>query len=1138
MHLNFTGKVFSAFGTHSKLFLTMRLTVLLLTLGCLQLSAKSFSQSITLNARGIALDKAFKAIEKQSGYYFFYRYKDISKTKPVNLSLTNASLQEALQQCFKDEPLTYVIDDKNIIVNKKKTPDASTAQVPITISGIVIDDKNQPLPGVNVKVKGTNVGATTGVDGKYTLNAEDNAVLVFTFIGFQTKEEPVNKRTTINVVLSEDNKELKEVVVVGYGNQERKDVTGAVGSVKMGNIKEIKTASLDLKLAGQLAGVTVNQVTGTPGGGVSVNIRGAGSVGAGDDPLYVIDGFPISPGFDQYQNPLSTINPDDIENISVLKDAASTAIYGSRGSNGVILITTRRAKKGESSVTVNTSTGIQTILPKSKLKMMTAEQYAQWRIEALQDLDKVNGVSFSMDQVPEAFRNPKALGKGTDWYDAVTRNAPMQNYDVTVSNGTDKVRSLFSLGYFDQQGTVLNTGFRRYSVKANMDADLFKNVTAGLSIAPTYSQRKLQQTDGHFDQAVLSQAYLESPLTPVKQPDGSYTNVVGSEGNGNIAGTALNANPVSELVNTTNKYSQFRTLANTYVNWEIIKGLDVKSTFGIDYQNSNGDYFRPSFLGSFRIPNKDGTQVKAVGSFNSSNSFNWLSENSVTYKKTWGNHTLTVLGDYSIQQETSHYRLTYGTGFPDDVVRSVRAATIITADAGDEEWRLLSLIGRVNYAYKDKYLLSASIRRDGSSRFAPGHRWGTFPSVSGGWRISDESFFPKTNVIDQLKFTASYGHAGNNSVGNYDYIATVDETNYTFGGALAPGKSITDLGNAEVGWETTKQFDVGMDLSLFKGRLYLIAEYYNRFTERLLQYIPVPIASGYGYALSNVGNVRNRGFEFTVTTKNIVSKAFNWSTDFNISLNRNKVISLGPTPQIYDAPRNDNPTSITLVGLPLGQFYGYIFEGIFQSQAELDKYPHFEGENVGNIRYKDVNNDGVIDGKDQVPIGNPWPKFTFGFNNHFSYKQFDLNIISAGSVGGHVFDMYKQFTTNLDGIFNVEQSVINRWRSPEQPGVGILPATTSNTGLARDFYPSYWVESNSYLMVKNIDLGYNFKTKFSKNFRVYFSAQNAILITGYKGGSPEVGIEGQQGNRSLSPNVNFTGYPVSAIYTLGCNVTF
>ncbi|WP_184549545.1 TonB-dependent receptor [Mucilaginibacter sp. FT3.2] len=1104
----------------------MKLTVLLIMIGCLQLSAKSYSQTITLSTSNTTIDKVFTAIEKQSGYYFFYKYKEIKQAKPVTLSLKNATLEETLRECFKDEPFTYTIDNKTIIVNKKDESIANTAPADkITVTGQVLDNTKQPLPGVSITIKGTSVGAISDGDGRYSIVVDDNAVLVFRFVGFKAKEEPVNKRTVINISLDEDNQQMNEVVVVGYGNQERKNVTGAVGSVKMANIKEIKAASIDLKLAGQLAGVTVNQVTGTPGGGVSINIRGAGSIGAGDDPLYVIDGFPLSPGFDQYSNPLSTINPDDIESISVLKDAASTAIYGSRGSNGVILITTKRAKKGESSVTVNTSTGIQSILAQSKLKMMTAQQFAQWRTEAIQDANKANGTN---TPIPDAYKNPKALGLGTDWFNAVSRTAPLQNYDVTVANGTDKVRSLFSMGYFDQEGTVLNTGFKRYSLKANMDADVVKDVTVGLSIAPTYSLRNRQETDGHFDNATLSQAYLESPLTPVKQPDGSYTNVVGSPG------TFQNANPVSELVNTTNKYSQFRTLANVYADWQVIKGLDLKSTFGVDYQNSTGDYFRPSFLGGFNNPNRDGLQQKAVGSFNSSNSLNWLNENTVNYKKTWGSHTLTVLGGYTIQQETDHTRLTYGTGFADDAIRSVRAATIVTASATDEEWRLLSLIGRVNYAFKDKYLLSASIRRDGSSRFAPGHQWGTFPSVSAGWRISDESFFPKTDLIDQVKFTGSYGLAGNNNVGNYDYLATVDKTNYTFNGSLAPGSSLTSLGNKEVGWETTRQLDIGVDISLVKGRIYLIAEFYNRYTERLLQYIPIPIVSGYGDALSNVGNVRNRGWEFTLTTKNIVGHAFNWTSDFNISFNRNKVVSLGPTPFIKEAPLNDYPTSITQVGLPMGQFYGYVFQGIYQTQAEAAKH----GLNAGNIIYKDINNDGVIDGNDQTVVGNPWPKFTFGFNNHLSYKNFDMNIVTAGSVGGHVFDIYKQFTTNLDGVFNVETSVINRWRSASNPGAGQIPTTVSNTNLARDEFPSYWVESNSYLEVKDISIGYNIKTKFSKNFRVYISAQNAILITGYKGGNPEVGIDTGDGNRSLSPNVNYNAYPVSAVYSLGCNVTF
>jgi TonB-linked SusC/RagA family outer membrane protein len=439
MQLNFRGKVFYVPQTStSKLFLTMKLTVILIMIGCLQLSAKSYSQTITLSTSNTAIDKVFTAIEKQSGFYFFYKYNEIKHAKPVTISLKNATLEQALHECFKDEPFTYTIDNKTIIVNKKEEqlviPDK------ITVSGQVLDNTKQPLPGVSITIKGSNTGVISGIDGKYSIQVDDNAVLVFRFVGFKTREEPVNKRAVINVSLDEDNQQMSEVVVVGYGNQERKNVTGAVGTVKMANIKEIKAASLDLKLAGQLAGVTVNQVTGTPGGGVAVNIRGAGSVGAGDNPLYVVDGFPLSPGFDQYSNPLSTINPDDIENISVLKDAASTAIYGSRGANGVIMITTKRAKKGESSVTVNTSTGLQSVLPKSKLKMMTATEFAQWRTEAIQDANAVNGTN---NPIPNEYKNPQSLGKGTGWFDAVTRVAPMQNYDVTIADGTEKVRSWF-----------------------------------------------------------------------------------------------------------------------------------------------------------------------------------------------------------------------------------------------------------------------------------------------------------------------------------------------------------------------------------------------------------------------------------------------------------------------------------------------------------------------------------------------------------------------------------------------------------------------------------------------------------------------------------------------------------------------
>ena len=474
----------------------------------------------------------------------------------------------------------------------------------------------------------------------------------------------------------------------------------------------------------------------------------------------------------------------------------------------------------------------------------------------------------------------------------------------------------------------------------------------------------------------------------------------------------INNNPVSAVTNTINKQTDFRSLANIYVTWEVLEGLNIKAAIGADYINSNSDIFKPSYVGGFRFA----PPQLATGSTLSGYSVNWLNENTINYNHKWGNHNLTALVGFSVQNESSNYRSAFGTGFPDDVVHTLNAATNITARASNEKWKLLSLISRLNYAYQDKYLLSASIRRDGSSRFSPGNRWGTFPSISAGWRISNESYLTKTSTLDQLKFTASYGLAGNNNIGNYAYIPIVGKSNYVFGDVLAPGTAINELGNGKLGWETTKQFNLGMDLSLLKGRIYLFAEYYNRSTQNMLTDIGLPLSSGFNSTITNAGNVRNKGWEFTLITKNITKKDFNWSTDFNISFNRNKVLNLGNATRILDAPVFENATNITMVGKPLGMFFGYLFDGIYQNQQEIDNSPHFEGQVPGTVKLKDVNGDGVIDGSDQTIIGNPHPNFTFGLNNHLSYKKFDLNIVMSGSQGGHLFNLYKQFTTNLDGV--------------------------------------------------------------------------------------------------------------------------
>lgn len=1110
----------------SRSLLGVKFTIVLF-ICCLHLSAESYSQNISINVKNADIEQVFKIIEKQSGYHFFYKNSEINKALPVSIRLDNVPLEDALIKCFENEPLNYKIIDDNIIVSLKPINSSRSGSANNAISGIVKDERNQPIPGVSVRIKDQSGGAITDRDGKFSIVAKPEAKLLFSFIGYKTKEVAIYGRTYINIILQQDENDLTELVVVGYGHQERRNLTSAISTVKMDNINGIKKASVDLQLAGQMAGVTVNQVTGTPGGGVVVRVRGSASTGAGDDPLYVIDGFPISTGFDQNVNPLSTINPDDIESISVLKDAASTAIYGSRGANGVILINTKKAKVGQSLVSLNTFTGIQSNLKKSTLHMMDAAEFAQFRIESAEDLAIFNGQTFDPATIPKEYQNPASLGEGTNWYNEITRPALMQNYNLTIANGSTKMRSLFSIGYFDQRGTILNTGFKRYSLRANLDFNITKDLTIGFNISPTYNLRDKQETDGHFENGILTQALLNSPIPSVRLPDGSFNPRITS------TGMFINSNPVNAVTNTINKQTDFRALANVYANWIVLEGLSLKTSFGADYNHSNGDTFKPSYVGGFRMA----PPQLATGSTFSGNSMNWLNENTVNFNHKWGNHTLSFLGGFSVQNQVSNYRVAFGTGYSDDVIYTINGATSVTANADRGEWKLLSLISRINYDYQDKYLLTGSLRKDGSSRFAPGHQWGTFPSISAGWRISNESFFPKTKLIDQLKLTMSYGLAGNNNIGNYAYIPIVDKSNYVFGDALSPGSSLNALGNSNLGWETTRQFNAGMDLSIFGGRLYFVGEYYNRYTKDMLSEIDLPIASGFNSTFINVGNVRNRGWEFTLTTKNIQQKDFSWTSDFNISFNRNKVLSLGTATRILDAPVYENTTSITQVGSPLGMFYGYVFEGIYQNQGEIDKSPHFEGQVPGTVKYKDVNGDGIIDGADRTIIGNPYPDFTFGFNNRITYKMLDLNVVMAGSQGGHVFDLYKQFTTNLDGVFNVEKEVANRWRSEANPGSGTLPTTNANTNLARDLYPSHWVKSNSYIAFKDITLGYTFKTNFSQHLRIYISAQNALLLTSYRGGNPEVSMNSERGNHSLAPGINFTGYPVSAVYTMGINLT-
>ena len=1113
---------------------------------------------ISLQIENQSVRQILSSIEQVADVKFMYSKEAIQANRRSSLRVQNESVQKVLDRLLTPLSISYRVSGNRIILSQKVAdiqplaPNYSiNLTVDQTVTGTVTDETKAPLPGVSIVVKGSQKGTTTNANGTFSLAVpNDKAVLVFSYVGYEPQEVVVDNRTTINISLKVDNKSLSEVVVVGYGNQDRRDVTGAVATIKIQNLKDMPVTSVDQKMAGQVAGVQVSQVSGAPGSGPVIRIRGSGSLGAGDDPLYVIDGFPVTSYYSKFSNPLSTISPDDIEAISILKDASSTAIYGSRGSNGVILITTKKGKQGVANIEFSAYTGMQTMAERNRVTMLTAEQFAQNRIDGATQLAAIRGLPFSISNVAEVYRNPAALGKGTDWFKEMTRSAPISSYNLSISRGTENLRSAISIGYFNQQGTLLNNDFQRFNMRANVEANLSKAVTVGLNIAPSFSIRNLVDAEGHFDQGLITQAYLNSPLPPVYQADGSFTPNITSTGIFN------NANPVNMLVNTKRLANNFRSLANVFLAVEIIPNLTFRTTFNADLMFDTQDNFIPSTVGGFRNP----PPVPARGNNYAARTYNWLTENTLSYAKTIKNHRMTGLLGYSAQKEISNNFFVNGNGYADDVIQTINAALAIGVTAGtgnpastglgfgsannvgngngigSGKSSLLSYYGRVTYAFKDKYLVNVAVRTDGSSKFGAANRWGTFPSASVGWRVSEEGFFPKNGIVDDLKIRASYGLAGNNNIGNFTALQLLGLDNYVLGGRIVTGQALNSLGNLNLGWEQSKQTDIGLDASLFKGKLNVVVEYYERFTRSMLQNIDIPASSGFLTTFTNLGNVRNRGFEFSLNSRNLSRGKLRWETDFNISFNRNKVINLGNRARIVSG---ENGSNVTIVGQPMGMFFGYKKAGgFFTSVDDLAKLPRGAVQTIGSIRFQDINGDGKIDANDQTVVGNPYANFTWGMTNRITYGDFDFSVLVNGAQGGQIYDYYKRFAYNQDGVFNLHSDILGAYKDVNNQGSGNVQSTGS--ALAGDSFSrsssDAWIQNASYMVVRNATFGYNFKPKkYVKGLRLYFSGQNLLTVSGYEGGFPEVGFNG---SNSLAPGVNYGSYPIAAVYTVGLNCKF
>lgn len=1095
-----------------KVLIMFKFILILVLAFSTQVFSKGFGQQkMDISLKNVSLKKALKQIEKVSHYRFLYNDELLKPDYQNNtIELKNASVDEVLQSLLRKTALKYEVRNNELIIIS-----SAKAQLAIPVSGTVKDEKGLPLVGVSIMEKGSTNGTSTDGNGNFRINVNSKAsVLSIKFIGFKTQEITIGEQTILNISLQPESSTLNEVVVVAFGTQKRGDVTGAISTVNASEIKDLPVTQFSQKLQGKIAGVQINQTSGIPGQGMSVRIRGALSIGGGSQPLYVVDGFPIV-------GDISSINPDEIESFTVLKDASATALYGSRAANGVFLVQTKKAKDGQSNISLNAFYGLQSVPEKGRPDMMNAEEFAQYMNDIYTERVRVG----KAPSIPAEYQNPAQYrGGGTDWYDVLLQTAPIQNYSLSLTSGKDKLSTAATIGYISQEGVLINSDYKRYSLRLNSEYKFNDRLTIGLNVAPSYATNNTPKTDNNiFDGGIIQNAIATTPLAPYINPDGSLPLTATS--------TGLFPNPnwyrvAQEVKNNTRTG---RILSNVFGNIEIIKGLNFKSSVNIDYTNQQYNRFSPSTSGSlFAAP-----PTLTSATERNSVSYSWLTENTLNYARSFGDHNLDVLVGYTAQKFHNDYSNVDATGFPNDKVQSLNVATQFVPVYDTQEWSLASLVSRLNYNYKGRYLLSASFRRDGSSRFAPNVKYGNFPAVSGGWKVSDEDFMKNLPVVSNLMLRAGYGLNGNFNIGNYGFQVNTITTNYPYNGTLSPGYALGNIGNNSLTWEKSKQLDIGLDLGLFKNRIIFSYDYFNKITSDMLLNVDVPNGTGFQRVTTNAGKFKFTGHEFAISSQNLVG-ALKWSTNFNITFIKNKVVNVDPYVGLLPRGDANNPT-INQVGSPIGLFYGYKFLGVYKDQQDFNSSPKYANSIVGSVKMADVNGDGVVDIKDLTVIGDPNPDFTFGITNNLSYKNFDFSIVASGSYGNDIQNRTLEYIQNLDGVFNVTKDVARRWKSVQDPGDGIHPKADYYT-IERNTN-SRWVSDGSFLTIKNVTLGYTLPlkdNKYLKNLRLYTSVQQLYVFTKYDGANPEVNSYGGD-STGLVQGIDNTTYPVPRTFNFGVN---
>ncbi len=1101
-------------------------------------------KQISLVKEAISIKDALKELEKQTEYRFFYNSHQINTQAKIDVNLRLVTIDEALGAIFRNSGIDYRISGRQILLysrheikggSSRLEPlriDPGISPVQFTVKGSVKTVSGEAVPGVNILLKNTATGTITDNNGEYSLTLPDGSgILVFSFIGYVTQEIQVSGRSTLDVVLEEDKQSLEEVVVVGYGTQRKRELTSAVASIDHSKIADLKVSSFSEALVGQVSGVQISQVNGGPGTPLNVRIRGTGSITAGNNPLYVVDGFPLS------VEGLSTLNMSDIESIEILKDASATAIYGSRGSNGVVLVTTKRGSTGKTRIEFGAYTGIQQL--SKKVDVLNPDEYVELAIEAIQNAwigrggkpDDPNSARPALYQIAPYFLSPEKWTR-TDWQDEIYRPAPISDYNLSASGGTEKMKYMVSAGYFNQRGILLNTGFKRYSGRLNLDGELTDRVRFNINFSPTFSTSDKVQGDGRWVSGAVGNALALPGFFPVRNEDGTYPSFHGFGYNSSTA-----YNPVSLVEQATGVDKTLRVLGNANISVDLLKGLTYTLNGGVDFNNREN-----SFYMSTLIPL--GGALSPGGNFSTNSNSSWVMENTVSYTREFSDHRFNFLIGQSAQSSHTTQSAIVTNNYPNDLVKTLNAGQVVSGNTTESEWALASYFSRLTYAYEDKYYLNAAIRRDGSSRFGENRRWGVFPSVSAGWRVSGENFLKNSTLIDELKIRTSYGVTGNNFISNYGSIGLLSSANYVFANSIVNARVPSTFSNALLSWETSRQFDAGLDLRVLKGRIELVYDFYSKVNSDLLLNVPVPSITGVTASLRNIGSVRNQGMEWTLTTRNLVGK-FSWMTSFNISYNRNKVLALGPggDPIITKGSGGavGNATHITQIGKPMGSFYGFVFEGIYNTNDEIASKPHLPTDRPGDPIIKDVNGDDAITMDDRTIIGNNVPDYIFGLDNTFRYKNFDLRIFFNGVQGCEILNLTKEGVGIIHGRINQLGEARDRWKSPEEPGNGKVFRANLDINGYRRLMSTRYVEDASYIRLRNITLGYAFspsllqKLKISQ-MRLFITGQNLMTLTRYTMYNPEA-VSGEY-NSPLTPGSDTDVYPLARTYMIGLNLTF